>query len=65
MSASTIYRPTENAAIGRAMAAKPAQPRISQLLLDRAAARTRLDRYGDWLLGHRIAQALAGGKLGA
>lgn len=60
-----VHRPTENAAIGRVMNAKPARVHIGQLLLDRAAARTRLDRYGDWLLGHRIAQALAGGKLGA
>ncbi|MCX4750951.1 hypothetical protein OG455_41455 [Kitasatospora sp. NBC_01287] len=56
----TAPRPTENAAIGLAMRAKPPRLNLSQLLLDRAAARHRLDRYGDWLLGLRIQRTLAG-----
>lgn len=56
MSASTVHRPTENAAIGRC----PQPPRLNlgQLLLDRAVARENLDRYGDHLLAGRIARAL-------
>lgn len=54
-----VARPTENTAIGRAMQHKPSF-NIGLLLADRATARARLDRYGDWLLGHRINRALAG-----
>lgn len=56
MSASTISRPTENAAIGRVP--KPPRLHLGQLLLDRAVARENLDRYGDYLLAGRIARAL-------
>lgn len=56
----TAPRPTENRAVGRVMKAGPRQYSVGLLLLDRAAARRRLDRYGDWLLGLRIQRTLAG-----
>ena len=56
----TAPRPTENQAIGNAMRVKPPRLNLGQLFLDRAAARDRLDRYGDWLLGLRIDRAIAG-----
>lgn len=52
-----VARPTENAAIGR-IKARPLS--LGLLLIDRADARKRLDRYADHLLGHRIHRALAG-----
>jgi hypothetical protein len=57
-----VHRPTENAAIGRI---KPRPVTLGLLLLDRATARRRIDRYADHLLGHRIVRALAGGQVGA
>lgn len=62
MIATTVARPTENAAIGRI---KPRPVTLGLLLADRATARQRLDRYADHLLRHRIVRALAGGKVGA
>lgn len=56
MSASKIHRPTENDAIGRT--GTPPRLNPQQLLHDRAAARTRMDRLGDHLLGGLLARAL-------
>jgi hypothetical protein len=54
--ATTVARPTENAAIGRI----PKPPRLNPDLVraDLDAARERLDRFGEYLLGGRLARAL-------
>jgi hypothetical protein len=56
MSASTIPRPTENAAIGRC----PNPPRLhpDQIRFDLAIAKDRLDRLGEHLLGGLLSRAL-------
>lgn len=56
MSASTIPRPTENAAIGR----RPKPPRLhpEQIRFDLAIAKDRLDRFGQYLLRGRLNRAL-------
>ena len=56
MSAPTIHRPTENAAAGNTKT--PPRLDVQQLLLDRAAARNRMDRLGDHLLGGLLNRAL-------
>jgi hypothetical protein len=56
VTATTVRRPTENAAIGRVPA--PGRLSVQQILLDRAVARENLDRFGDYLLGGRLQRAL-------
>lgn len=56
MSASTIHRPTENAAID--LTSTPPRLSVQQILLDRAAARDRFDRLGEHLLGGLLNRAL-------
>jgi hypothetical protein len=58
-----VSRPTENAAIGLAMRARPPRLHVPQLLLDRAACATRNDKHGYYLLGGRLNRAL-GNKTG-
>ncbi|MCX5209778.1 hypothetical protein OG689_10830 [Kitasatospora sp. NBC_00240] len=62
MSASTVSRPTEAAAIGRYR--PPALPSVAQLLHLRAQARHRLDLAFAHLLDHQLVRVLANGKVG-
>ncbi|MFC8447636.1 hypothetical protein [Kitasatospora sp. NPDC057223] len=62
MSASTVSRPTENAAIGKCR--PPALPSVGQILHLRAQARRRLDRAFTHLLDHQLVRVLAAGKVG-
>jgi hypothetical protein len=56
VSASTISRPTENAAIGRV--GRPPVLDLKQLLLDHGAARTRRDLHGVHIIQGRISRAV-------
>jgi hypothetical protein len=56
VSASTVSRPTENAAIGRCSA--PKVPPVHRLLELRAQARRRLDRAYVHLLNGALARAV-------
>lgn len=56
MSASTVVRPTEQAAIGRV--GRPPVLSLKQLLLDRSAARTRNDLHGVHIIQGRISRAI-------
>jgi hypothetical protein len=58
VSASTIHRPTENEAIGKAMRHPRPRLNLAQLLLDRAATVTRGDWHGHYLLAGRIDRAI-------
>jgi hypothetical protein len=65
MSASTVARPTENAAIGRT--STPVMPPAKVLLALHQRARSRKDRYGIVLLGCaaiRSTTQAAGRKVG-
>jgi hypothetical protein len=63
MSASTIARPTENAAIGAAMRHRP-NWNLALLYIEQDNARRGLDRHAEHLLGYRIDRQLAAGKVG-
>jgi hypothetical protein len=63
VSASTVWRPTENAAIGRTKPrALAALGRLQELL---AYAIRVHDELGANLLRHAVARVLAGGQVGA